>query len=88
MDIIEDRRVPVLIIGSDKRCNYFMTEKLMNYSACLENSANSNVSPQKLYKSFTNGLQHKLTFIATTQNSDCLMREAKNKILEGHFSSI
>ena len=41
----------------------------------------SKVSPQNVYKSFTNGLQHKLTFIArTTPNADSLLREAEKII--------
>ena len=39
------------------------------------------VSPQNVFKSFTNGLQHKVTFIArTTPNPGSLLREAKKII--------
>ena len=44
----------------------------------------SKVSPQNVYKSFTNGLQHKLTFIASTPNADSLQREAE-KIIDNNL---
>ena len=52
----------------------------MNYSNMLEKLAeHSKVSPQNVYKSFTNGLQHKLTFIArTTPNSESTEESRKN----------
>ena len=41
----------------------------------------SKVSPQNVYKPFTNGLQHNLTFIArTTPNAVSLLREAEKII--------
>ena len=64
------------VFGSGKSCNDFLKEKSMNYSNMLEKLA-SKVSPQNVYKSFTNGLQHKLTFIARATNSDSLLREAE-----------
>ena len=59
-----------------------LKEKSVNYSNMLEKLAkHSKVSPQNVYKSFTNGLQHKLTFIArTTPNADSLLREAEKII--------
>ena len=41
------------------------------------------VSPRNVFKSFTNGLQHKLTFIArTTPNPGSLLREAEKKLIK------
>ena len=57
-----------------------MFEKLANHSK---------VSPQNVYKSFTNGLQHKLTFIArTTPNADSLLREAEKIIDKNLITSM
>ena len=59
-----------------------MTKKSINYPTRFWKLAkNSNVSPQNVYNSFTNRLQHKLNFIArTTPNSASLLREAKKII--------
>ena len=82
VDVIEGHRVLGSVIGSDESCNDFLKEKSVNYSNMLEKLAkHSKVSPQNVYKSFTNGLQHKLTFIArTTPNADSLLREAEKII--------
>ena len=82
VDVIEGHRVLVAVIGSDESCNDFLKEKSVNYSNMLEKFAkHSKVSPQNVYKSFTNGLQHKLTFLAkTTPNSETLLREAEKII--------
>ena len=79
VDVIEGHRVLGSVSGSDESCNDFLKEKLVKYSKMLEKLAkHSKVSPQIVYKSFTNGLQHKLTFIArTTPNVDSLLREPK-----------
>ena len=71
-----------VVIGSDESCNDFLKEKSVNYSNMLEKLAkHSKVSPQNVYKPFTNGLQHKLTFIArTTPNADSLLREVEKII--------
>ena len=82
VDVIEGHRVLGSVIRSDESCNDFLKEKSMNYSNMLEKLAkHSKVSPQNEYKSFTNGLQNKLTFIArTTPNTDSLLREAEKII--------
>ena len=79
VDVIEGHRVLGSVIGSDESCNDFLKEKSVNYSNMLEKLAkHSNVSPQNVYKSFTNGLQQKLTFIArTTPNAESQLREAE-----------
>ena len=86
VDVNEGDRVLGSVIGSDKSYNNFLTEKSVNYSNKLEKLAkHSKVSPQNVYKSFTNGLQHKLIFIArTTPNTDSLLREAE-KINDKNF---
>ena len=79
VDVIEGHRVLGSGISSDKSCNDFLKEKSVNYSNMLEKLAkHSKMSPQNVYKSFTNRLQHKLTFIArTTPNADSLLKEDK-----------
>ena len=78
VNVIEVHRVLGSVIDSDERCNDFLKESSVNCSNMLEKLAKHNkVSPQNVYKSFTNGLKHKLTFIArTTQKADSLLREA------------
>ena len=78
VNVIEGHRVLGSVIDSDERCKDFLKESSVNCSNMLEKLAkHSKVSPQNVYKSFTNGLQHKLTFIArTTQKADSLLREA------------
>ena len=84
VDVIEVHQIFGSVIGSDESYNDFLKEKSVNYSNMLENVAKyGKVSPQNVYKSFTNGLQHKLTFIArTTPNADSLLREAEKIIDE------
>ena len=49
----------------NRKCEHFVKKFLTNYSNTLKKLANHrSVSPQNVYKSFTNGMQHKLTFIA------------------------
>ena len=63
VDVIEGHRVLGSFIGSDESCNE-LKEKSVNYSNMLEKLAkHSKVSPQNVYKSFTNGLQHKLSLL-------------------------
>ena len=60
VDVIEAHRVLDSVIGSDKSCNDFLKEKLMNYSNMHEKLAKHiKVSPQNMYKPFTNVPQHK-----------------------------
>ena len=86
VDNIESHRVLGSVNGSDEKCNDFLKEKSMNYSNMLQKLAkHSKVSPQNVYKSFTNGLQLKLTFIAkTTPNADSLLRKTEN-IIDKYF---
>ena len=79
VDVIEGHRVLGSVIGSNENCIDFLKEKSVNYSNTLERLAkHSRVSPHNVYKSFTNGLQKKLTFIdRTTPNADSLLNEAK-----------
>ena len=76
VDVIKGHRVLCSGTGFDKSCNNFSKEKSVNYSNMLEKLAkHSKLSPQNVYKSFTNG---SLTFIArTTPNADSLLREDK-----------
>ena len=61
--VIEGHRVLGSVFGSDKRCNSFLNENSLNYYKIVDKLArHSNVSSQLVYKSFTNGLQQKLTF--------------------------
>ena len=71
----------VQLLVFDKKCSDFMKKGSMNYSNIPWKLAkHRSVSPQNVYKSFTNGLQHKLTFIAMkTPNSDSLLGEAWKK---------
>ena len=55
VDNIECHRALGSVIGSGKSCNGFKKEKLMNNSSV--HCKRSVLSPQNLYKSFTNGLQ-------------------------------
>ena len=82
VDLIEGHRVLGSVIGCDEKCNDFLKEKSANYSNMLEKLAkHSKLSTQNVYKSFTNGLQHRLTFIAkTTPNADSLLRKAEKII--------
>ena len=90
VNVIEGHRVLGSNIGSDECCNDFLKEKIVNYSKLLEMLAeHSKVSPQNVYKSFENGLQHKLTFIArTTAKADSLLKEAEQIIDENLIPSM
>ena len=64
VDVIEGHRVLCSVTGSDENCNNFLIEMSLNFSKLLEKLANhSKVSPQNVYKSFINILQHKMTFL-------------------------
>ena len=72
----------VQLLVFDKKCKDFMKNESMNYSNTPWKLAkHRSVSPQNVYKSFTNGLQHKLTFIAMkTPNSDSLLGKIEKRI--------
>ena len=90
VDIIEGHRVLGSVIGSENECQKFMNEKKDEYTKLLNKlSEHGKTSPQSVYKSFTNGVQHKLTFISrTTPNCESLFEETEKIIKDELIPSL
>ena len=67
-----------------------MNEKKGEYTKLLNKlSKHGKTSPQSVYKSFTNGVQHKLTFISrTTPNCESLFEETEKIIKDELIPSL
>ena len=75
VEILKGHRVLGSVIGNDESRREFFDEKSQTYTSLLKKlSKHAKIAPQNVYKAFTNGVQHKLTFISrTTPNSEVLI---------------
>ena len=82
IDLLDGHRVLGSIIGSDTACASFMVDKANENVKLIKKLADhSKVSPQSVYKAYTQGVQHKITFITrTTPDSHILLHETEKVI--------
>ena len=90
VEITSGHRVLGSAIGSEESCDSILQEKQVKYNNLLEKlSQHAKTSPQNVYKAFTNGVQHKLTFITrTTPNSNSILHATENVIKDKLIPSI
>ena len=90
IDIVEGHRVLGSVIGSQNECSNFLKEKKDDYAKLLNKlSKHAKTSPQAVYKCYTNGVQHKLTFISrTTPNCESLFEETEKVIKDELIPSL
>ena len=90
VEILKGHRVLGSVIGNDESRREFFDEKSQTYTSLLKKlSKHAKIAPQNVYKAFTNGVQHKFTFISrTTPNSEVLIDKTESIINDDLIPSI